>query len=43
MANERELCAEIVQYDNQVVSELWIVKQNFEFHYEPDFPDGPRN
>jgi hypothetical protein len=46
MANERELCAEIVQsgtwlYDNQVLSEVWIVKQNFEFHYEPDFPDGP--
>jgi hypothetical protein len=46
MANERELCAEIVQsgtwlYDNQVLSEVWIVKQNFEFHREPDFPDGP--
>jgi hypothetical protein len=24
-----------------VLSEVWIVKQNFEFHYEPDFPDGP--
>jgi len=46
MANERELCAENVQsgtwlYDNQGLSEVWIVKQNFEFHYEPDFPDGP--
>jgi hypothetical protein len=43
--SERQLLAEIVQsgtwlYDNQLLSEVWIVKQNFEYHYEPDFPDG---
>jgi hypothetical protein len=43
---ERELWAEIVQsgtwlYDNQVPYEVWIVKQNFEFYYEPEYSDGP--
>jgi hypothetical protein len=46
--SEEELRAEIVQsgtwqYDNQLLSEVWIVKQNFEYHYEPDFPDGPED
>jgi len=44
--SERELCAEIVQsgtwlYAGEVLSEVWIVKQNFESLYEPDFDDGP--
>lgn len=46
MDTERDLRAEIVMsgtwlYDNQVPSEVWIVKQNFEYHYEPGFSDGP--
>jgi hypothetical protein len=28
-------------YDEQVPSEVWIVKQDFEYHYEEDFSDGP--
>jgi hypothetical protein len=44
--SERELHAEIVKsgtwlYDEQVPSEVWIVKQDFEYHYEEDFSDGP--
>jgi hypothetical protein len=44
--SERKLCAEVVHsgtwlYDDQVLSEVWIVKQNFEYHYEPDFASGP--
>jgi hypothetical protein len=43
---ERELRAEIVQsgtwlYADEVPTEVWIVKQNFEFHYEEDYSDGP--
>jgi hypothetical protein len=46
MASERELSAEIVRsgtwlYDNTVLSEVWIVQQNFEYHYEAEFSDGP--
>ncbi len=46
MMNEQELHAEIVKsgtwlYDEQVPSEVWIVKQDFEYHYEEDFSDGP--
>jgi hypothetical protein len=46
MMSERELHAEIVKsgtwlYDEQVPSEVWIVKQDFEYHYEEDFSDGP--
>ena len=38
---ERELYAEIVKsgtwlYDGLVPSEVWIVRQNFEYHYEED-------
>lgn len=44
--SEREYKAEIVcsgtwLYDGQVPSEVWIVRQNFEYDYEPDFPAGP--
>ena len=44
--SERELCAEIVQsgswlYDGTVPYEVWIVKQNFEYHYEEGFEDTP--
>jgi len=44
--SEREYKAEIVcsgtwLYDDQVPTDVWIVKQNFEYHYEPDFPAGP--
>jgi len=43
---EREPCAEIVQsgtwlYDNLIPYEVWIVKQNFEYWYEPDYANGP--
>jgi hypothetical protein len=43
---ERELTTEIVKsgtwlYDNLIVTEVWIVKQNFEYHYEEDYADGP--
>ena len=44
--NDRELQAEIVQsgtwlYGDQVPTEVWIVQQNFEYHYEEDFCDDP--
>lgn len=44
--SNRELRAEIVQsgtwlYADQVPTDVWIVKQNFEYHYEEDFADGP--
>jgi len=44
--SERELCAKIVQsgtwlYAGEVLTEVWIVKQNVESLYEPDFDDGP--
>jgi hypothetical protein len=44
--SDRELRAEIVQsgtwlYANQVPTDVWIVKQNFEYHYEEDYADGP--
>ena len=44
--SERELRAEIVQsgtwlYAGEVLTEVWIVKQNFESLYEPDFDDDP--
>lgn len=44
--SERELSAEIVQsgtwlYAGEVLTEVWIVKQNFESLYEPDFDEGP--
>ena len=40
--SERELRAEIVQsgtwlYAGEILTEVWIVKQNFESLYEPDF------
>ena len=43
---EKELVAEIVKsgtwlYDDTVVYEIWIVKQNFDFYYEEDFEDEP--
>jgi hypothetical protein len=43
---DRKLHAEIVKsgrwlYDGLVPTEVWIVKQNFEYHYEEDYPDGP--
>lgn len=43
---ERELYAEIVKsgtwfYDGLVQSEVWIVRQNFEYHYEEDYTDEP--
>lgn len=43
---ERELRSEIVQsgvwlYDNSVPTDVWIVKQNFEYWYEADFADSP--
>jgi hypothetical protein len=42
---EREDRAEIVKqgtwlYDDQVPWEVWIVKQNFEYHYEEGYEDG---
>lgn len=44
--NERELRAEIVQsgnwlYDSQIPTEVWIVKQNFEYHFELGYSDEP--
>ena len=46
IVSERELRAEIVQsgtwlYADQVPTDVWIVKQNFEYHYEGDYSDGP--
>jgi hypothetical protein len=43
---ERELQAEIVKsgtwlYDQQVPSDVWIVRQNFEYHYDEGLEDGP--
>jgi hypothetical protein len=43
---ERELYAEIVKsgtwlYDGLVPSEVWIVKQNFEYHYEEGYSEEP--
>jgi hypothetical protein len=43
---EREEQTEIVKqgiwlYDDQLPWEVWIVKQNFEFHYEKGYEDGP--
>jgi hypothetical protein len=43
---ERELKAEIVQsgvwlYADEVPTEVWIVRQNFEYHYEHDFASAP--
>ena len=43
---DRELSTEIVKsgtwlYDNAILHEVWIVKQNFEYHYEEDYADGP--
>jgi hypothetical protein len=43
---ERELQTEIVQsgtwlYADEVPTEVWIVKQNFAFYYEPDFDEEP--
>jgi hypothetical protein len=43
---EREERAEIVKsgtwlYDGSIPSEIWIVKQNFEYHYEPEWSDEP--
>jgi hypothetical protein len=45
---ERELRSEIVQsgvwlYDNSVPTDVWIVKQNFEYWYEADFADEPED
>ena len=44
--DNRELYAEIVKsgtwlYDCSVPSEVWIVKQNFEYHFEEDYADEP--
>jgi hypothetical protein len=46
MMPERELQAEIVKsgtwlYDGSVPSEVWIVKQNFEYHYDEEYSDEP--
>jgi hypothetical protein len=30
-------------YDGQVVYEVWIVKQNFDFYYDEGFEDTPEN
>ena len=30
-------------YDGQVVHEVWIVKQNFDFYYDEGFEDAPEN
>ncbi len=43
---DRELSTEIVKsgtwlYDNAIPHEVWIVKQNFEYHYEEGYEDGP--
>ena len=43
---ERELHAEIVNsgtwlYDGVIPTEVWIVKQNFEYHYEEGYSDEP--
>jgi hypothetical protein len=46
LVNDRELRAEIVQsgtwlYADEVPTDVWIVKQNFEYHHEDDYDDGP--
>jgi hypothetical protein len=43
---DRQLRAEIVKsgtwlYDCLVPTEVWVVKQNFEYYYEEDYSDGP--
>jgi hypothetical protein len=43
---KRKLYAEIVKsgtwlYDGLVSSEVWIVKQNFEYHYEEGYAEEP--
>jgi hypothetical protein len=43
---ERELRSEIIQsgvwrYDNSVPTDVGVVKQNFEYWYEPGFSDTP--
>jgi hypothetical protein len=43
---ERELRSEIVQsgtwlYAGEVLTDVWIVKQNFEYWYEPGYDDRP--
>jgi len=45
---ERKLNAEIVQsatwfYDGLVPAEVWIVKQNFEYHYDVNTRAGDDN
>lgn len=30
-------------YDGQVVHEVWIVKQNFDFYYDEGFEDAPED
>jgi hypothetical protein len=43
---ERELYAEIVKsgtwlYDGLVPADVWIVKQNFEYHFEEEYSGEP--
>lgn len=39
LMGEKQERAEIVTwlYDGLIPSEVWIVKQNFEYHYEEDY------
>jgi hypothetical protein len=30
-------------YDGQIVHEVWIVKQNFDFYYDEGFEDAPED
>ena len=44
--SEREFRTEIVQsgiwlYAGEVLTEVWIVKQNFEYWYEAEYDDAP--
>jgi hypothetical protein len=46
--SKRELRTEVVQsgvwlYDSTVPTDVWIVKQNFEYWYEPDFANAPED
>lgn len=46
LMGEKQERAEIVKsgtwlYDGLIPSEVWIVKQNFEYHYEEDYTDKP--
>jgi len=46
--SERVLRSEIVQsgvwlYDNSVPTDVWIVKQDFEYWFEADFADTPED